>query len=205
MGMLDLATSYGASVARLGLGLNATPPAKYPKKTLELYEFEACPFCRKVREALTELDLEAMIYPCPKGGKLYRPAVEDMGGKAKFPYLIDPNTNVSMYESDAIIDYLYETYGERSPSVLLKLGPITFVSAQLASLLRPLQGSRSRASRERIANRRLRSDRTCDREKALLALRLHDAGQPRAERAAEDGRNPGRKIGGDEVHTAEVV
>ena len=27
-------------------------------KTLELYDFEACPFCRKVRETLCALDLE---------------------------------------------------------------------------------------------------------------------------------------------------
>ena len=40
--------------------------------SLELYEFESCPFCRKVRDALTELDLEAMIYPCPKGGSVFR-------------------------------------------------------------------------------------------------------------------------------------
>lgn len=26
-----------------------------------------CPFCRKVREAITLLDLDVMIYPCPKG------------------------------------------------------------------------------------------------------------------------------------------
>jgi hypothetical protein len=43
-------------------------PSNKPKIPLELYEFEACPFCRKVREALTLLDLDAIIYPCPSEG-----------------------------------------------------------------------------------------------------------------------------------------
>ena len=38
-----------------------------PQKLLELYEFEGCPFCRKVREAISVLDLDVTIYPCPKG------------------------------------------------------------------------------------------------------------------------------------------
>jgi glutathione S-transferase len=147
MGIMDLATSYGASVARLGLGLSTVPPAKYPKKKIEIYEFEACPFCRKVREALTDLDLQAMIYPCPKGGRLYRPAVQERGGRASFPFLVDPNSNIEMYESDDIIDYLYETYGGRTPSILLKLGPITLLGSQLASMFRPTRGSRARPSR----------------------------------------------------------
>lgn len=31
---------------------------------------------------------------------------------AQFPYLIDPNTGTEMYESDAIISYLFNTYGD---------------------------------------------------------------------------------------------
>ena len=54
---LDVASSWTASVLRLGLGLAASHAGPRPAKTLELYEFEGCPFCRKVREALTMLDL----------------------------------------------------------------------------------------------------------------------------------------------------
>jgi Glutathione S-transferase, N-terminal domain len=35
-----------------------------------------CPFCRKVREAITLLDLDVMIYPCPKGAVSWRGLME---------------------------------------------------------------------------------------------------------------------------------
>ncbi|BBH05225.1 Thioredoxin family protein [Prunus dulcis] len=71
-----------------------------PPMHLQLFEFEACPFCRRVREALTELDLSAEVYPCPKGSVRHREMVKRYGGKEQFPFLIDPNTGISMYESD---------------------------------------------------------------------------------------------------------
>lgn len=39
-----------------------------PRKPIEIYEFEGCPFCRKVREAVNILDLDVLFYPCPQGG-----------------------------------------------------------------------------------------------------------------------------------------
>jgi glutathione S-transferase len=144
--MLDVATSLFATVSRLGAGLKATAPARRPKRLLELYEFEGCPFCRKVRDALTELDLEAMIYPCPKGGTVFRPRAIELGGKAQFPYLVDPNTKRSLYESDAIVAYLFETYGGRKPGILSS-GPLATASSALASAFRPLGGTRARSSR----------------------------------------------------------
>src|SRR6185436_10906419 len=111
--ILDVATSMFTTVSRLGAGVQARRPARRPERLLELYEFEACPFCRKVRDALTELDLEAMVYPCPKGGTVYRPKAIELGGKPQFPYLVDPNTGTAMYESDDITAYLFATYGGR--------------------------------------------------------------------------------------------
>jgi glutaredoxin len=69
-----------------------------PAQLIELYEFEGCPFCRKVREAVAILDLDVLFYPCPKGSTIYRPMVEKLGGKQQFPYMRDPNTNVNIYE-----------------------------------------------------------------------------------------------------------
>ncbi|KAF6002251.1 hypothetical protein F1559_003333 [Cyanidiococcus yangmingshanensis] len=80
--------------------------------TLKLYEFEACPFCRKVREAMSTLDLDVLMFPCPKGGERYRPFVQQRGGKSQFPFLIDENTGFEGYESDEIIQYLFKTYGD---------------------------------------------------------------------------------------------
>jgi len=143
--LLDVVTSLAASVTRLGAGLSATEPDRRPKKRLELYEFESCPYCRKVREALTELDLEAMIYPCPKGGKRFRAKMKKMGGKERYPYLVDPNTGKAMYESDDIVRYLFETYGGREPGIRLT-GPIADVTSPLASAWRPFSGTRVRPS-----------------------------------------------------------
>ena len=36
---------------------------------LRLYEFEACPFCRRVREVVLYLDLEITIVPCGQGSR----------------------------------------------------------------------------------------------------------------------------------------
>ena len=44
---LNVATSVAASIARLGGGLRVGTLGRRPKQRLELYEFEACPYCRK--------------------------------------------------------------------------------------------------------------------------------------------------------------
>jgi glutathione S-transferase len=146
MRMLDVGTSTLATVARLVYGEVAGPVGRRPEKPLELYEFEASPYCRKVREALTVLDVEAMIYPCPKGGRRFREVVKERGGKYQFPFLIDPNMRVEMYESDEIDRYLFETYGTGSVPFLLSLGPITTLTAFTASVIRLGRGMRYRPS-----------------------------------------------------------
>lgn len=141
---LDVATSLAASLARAGVGTSVGALGPRPEKPLELYEFEACPFCRKVREALTVLDLDALVLPCPKGGPRFREDVKRRGGKYQFPYLVDPNTGKEMYESDDIVAYLFERYGAGRPPALLSPGALTNLSAGLASALRPGFGSRYR-------------------------------------------------------------
>ncbi|MCC6551555.1 MAG: glutathione S-transferase N-terminal domain-containing protein [Polyangiaceae bacterium] len=144
---LDVATSLFASVSRLGAGLSGREAGPRPERPLELYEYEACPFCRKVREALTCFDLDAMIYPCPRGGPRYREEVKRRGGKAQFPYLVDPNTGEEMYESSAIVRYLAERYGRGKVPASLALGPITTASSAAASLWRPGRGARYRPAK----------------------------------------------------------
>ena len=141
---LDVATSYLATVVRLAAGFRVTSTGPQPEKPLALYEFEACPFCRKVREALSRFDLDAMIYPCPRGGRL-REVVKKRGGKLQFPYLVDPNTGKEMYESDDIIRYLATTY--RDGKVPLALGPLTIVSGGLAAVARAGKGRKVRPAR----------------------------------------------------------
>ena len=87
-----------------------------------------------------------MIYPCPKGGDCYRPLVERLGGKQLFPYLMDPNTGVDLYESADIIDYLYREYGGRPAPAAWRLRTLRTASSFAASLPRGGRGLRSQDS-----------------------------------------------------------
>ena len=53
----------------------------------------------QVREAVTILDLDVAYYPCPAGGPTWRQKVKQKGGKASFPYMVDPNTGDSASHS----------------------------------------------------------------------------------------------------------
>ena len=50
--------------------------------------------------------------------------------------MVDPNTGQKMGESDDIINYLYNEYGDGNIPLLLKLGPLTAISNTLALLPR---------------------------------------------------------------------
>lgn len=140
---IDVTTSWTASVLRLGLGLTASHAGARPAQTLELYEFEGCPFCRKVREVLTMLDLRALIYPCPKRGPTYRAQVVARGGRAQFPFLVDPNTGDELYESADIIAHLYRQYGSRPAPWWLR-SDVSVPLGSIASLVRGGRGVRYR-------------------------------------------------------------
>lgn len=144
---VDVATSLLASSARLGMGVIVGKLGARPDKLLELYETEASPYCRKVREALSILDLEAMIYPCPREGKRFRPLVQARGGKLQFPWFVDPNSGISLYESDDIVQHLFRMYGDGDVPFLLRLGPLTNASAYSASVWRVGLGHFARPSR----------------------------------------------------------
>jgi len=148
MRIVDVPTSVLVSIGRLGLGSHARGGGARPHELLRLYEFEACPFCRKVREALSILDLDAMIHPCPKGGSRFRPDVVERGGREQFPFLVDPNTNTELYESDDIIRYLFARYGDGRVHPMLSLGPLTDMWAGLSGIPRLGAGGFARPSRE---------------------------------------------------------
>ncbi len=144
---IDLASSFAVSVVRAGNGMNVGALGPRPEKLLELYEFEACPFCRKVREALSILDLDVLVKPCPKGGTRFRPELVQRGGKAQFPYLVDPNAGVETFESTDIVRHLFARYGAGDVPFALAFAPLYHASNALASLSRPLSGVRARAAR----------------------------------------------------------
>jgi len=113
MSFLNDASSFVATIVRLGRGIasQVTPSAhRQPQHRLELYDFEGCPYCRKVREVLCELDLDYLAHPVAHGSQRRKQLVE-RGGKMQVPYLMDPNTGTCLYESDQINVYLNKTYG----------------------------------------------------------------------------------------------
>lgn len=82
---VDKLLSFCATMTRLGAGgfaASGLPSAEERNSQLSfvpdgkgdapdepgiiVYEYEACPFCRKVREALTSLDLDYVARPCPR-------------------------------------------------------------------------------------------------------------------------------------------
>ncbi|MDP6979712.1 MAG: glutathione S-transferase N-terminal domain-containing protein [Myxococcota bacterium] len=146
--IVDVSSSVLTSMGRLGSGSGVGVLGRRPGQLLELYEFEACPFCRKVREALSTLDLSARVYPCPKGGERFRPQVRERGGRELFPYIVDLNTGVEMYESDDIVRYLFDEYGDGNVPLMLSMGPLTDASSVLSGLSRGLGGSRVLKSRD---------------------------------------------------------
>lgn len=103
--------ALASSLTEGGRGVSGTAFPKQPEKSLKLYEFEGSPFCRRVREVMTLLNLDYEVYPCPKGGQKYRKIVKEKGGKKQFPFFIDENSGVQMYESQDIIHYLFKHYG----------------------------------------------------------------------------------------------
>lgn len=135
---LNDASSLLASVLRGGRGLIARPrPVEGPVPPLVLYEFEACPYCRKVRETLSELDLAYVSRPAAPGSAR-RAELEARGGRVQVPYLVDDAAGVALYESEDIIDHLHRTYGRPRSRALRVLGaPLNTVSAALVSALRP--------------------------------------------------------------------
>lgn len=104
--------ALASSLLEGGRGMQGTAFPQQPEKPLQLYEFEGSPFCRRVREVLTLLNLDYEVYPCPKGGQKYRKIVQEKGGKQQFPFLVDENSGVALYESQDIIHYLFQHYGK---------------------------------------------------------------------------------------------
>lgn len=146
MHAFKVASSLLASSLAAWRGTKTRPGVRQPKQLLELFEFEACPYCRLVREALTELDIDVLIKPAPRGGTRFRPWVVKHGGKAQFPYLVDPNTGKALYESADIIDYLYQTYAGRKPPTAWLHG-LRVPGSQLATAARGMRGLNARASK----------------------------------------------------------
>lgn len=156
-----------------------------PPKPITLYEFEASPYCRAVREVVTALHLDVEIRPCPKGGTRFRPEAERLGGKQQFPLLVDANTDTVMYESADINTYLFRTYAGMDVPAYYRPTPLKPRFSTLASAVRLGRGWKVRPSKapaqplhlwsfESSPYSRLVRERLCELE---LPYTLHSLGK----------------------------
>ena len=159
LGFLDRVTLRLASAVRMRNGAKSAVRKEHLNSlspSLTLYEYEASPYCRRVRETLCVLGLDAHIRPCPREtlkvdgayseASRHRAEVTAAGGKLSFPFLIDHTAGVALNESADIIDHLWAKYGDRvgeRPAADMWLNgrrlpaPIDFAFLAAPSFLRP--------------------------------------------------------------------
>ncbi|SFM12793.1 glutathione S-transferase N-terminal domain-containing protein [Marinobacter zhejiangensis] len=128
-------------------GCMVVSQAEQPEKPLVLYDMEACPYCRRVREVLTALHLDADIRPCPKGGTRFRDEAKAIGGKLQFPLLVDENTGKVLYESRDIVEYLFRQYGGRPVPRVYRARAYQPVLGSVASAASGLRGMRAKPAK----------------------------------------------------------
>ena len=145
---LDLGSSILATLVRGGSGTVVGHLGERPERTLVLYEKESCPFSRLAREALSILDIDADMIPCPEGADVHRQQLVRVGGEEQLPFLVDPNTATQLYDSDAIVDHLFETYGDGTRPAQMRSMKLAKQSSKLASRLRGGRGDRKEPRRE---------------------------------------------------------
>lgn len=79
--------------------------------TIELYELPGCPFCTKVTRKLDELRLNYVTHQVPARHSK-RTKVKEISGQPRVPVIVDQDHGIDgMNESDDIVAYLEETYG----------------------------------------------------------------------------------------------
>ena len=151
--MLSRWSNRLASLSRLRNG-SVVAPRSAPKPDLVLYEYEASPYCRRVRETLCILGLPALIKPCPRetlrregafsAEAKHKREIVASGGRLLFPFLADRTAGVVMNESSAIVTHLWKAYGsglERPRTDILLHDalprPLSFALLAAPSGLRP--------------------------------------------------------------------
>lgn len=135
--MINLLTSVLASQTRLWAGTKAAKTTlTSEQEPLIMYDNEADANCRLVREAISELNLDVLIIPCPDGGERHRQQLEESYGTSKVPFLIDKNTHAILNTAAEIIDYLYQQYANTSAPLRIKANIINKTSSTFASLVR---------------------------------------------------------------------
>lgn len=73
---------------------------------IELFIMETCPYSQKVMKFAKENDIDYEKMDITKSENLDK--LMELGGMRQVPFLYDPENDVTMYESDDIIEYFKE-------------------------------------------------------------------------------------------------
>ena len=79
---------------------------------LLMYVKTGCPYSARVREAASEMGL-ALEERNITESEAYEKELLEKGGKHETPYLVDEETRTALYDSEAIVRYLRETYSKK--------------------------------------------------------------------------------------------
>ncbi len=144
---INIANSVLASTVRRWRGTNASKKDMQLEEALILFDREGCAECRRVRELLTELNLDVLIMPCPLKGKNIK-QLRRQSGQDQLPFLVDPNTDAKRQGYVEIARYLYKQYRQsdfEEPEGLA--ATLDEYSSRFSSLLRLNAGNKAQKSR----------------------------------------------------------
>lgn len=90
---------------------------------LSLYHFDSCPYCARVRRAVTDLGLEVQLEDIHRDPAAQAKLVAATG-RQTVPVLHLEEGDVWMPESGDIVRFLYERFGDgRSPPLWARVNP----------------------------------------------------------------------------------
>ena len=114
LGYLFIFISFFIPIKKLKRSSDEQACANDTTKSMSLYQFQACPFCLKTRRAITGLSLNIQTRNAIKNPG--RGELLTGGGVVKVPCLRIDNKDETLwiYESNEIITYLEERFGEAS-------------------------------------------------------------------------------------------
>jgi hypothetical protein len=139
-----LLRSLLASTVRGWRGTQVLRRSKAPTQLLVVFDRENDPSCRLLRELLTELQLDALIQPCPQGGRRY---ARKLPRAAPLPVLLDRDLQQQAVGLQTCLEHVLQHYAAvRQGAALLGSAPMQW-SSRLASALRGEAGLQARPSR----------------------------------------------------------
>ncbi|MFA0087475.1 NrdH-redoxin [Vibrio sp. 10N.286.49.C2] len=111
LGKIILVLNFVFSPRGVKRTAEAQNQANEKAKTLSLYQFEACPFCVKVRREMKRQSVNITLKDA-KNDDVAREQLLEGGGRVKVPCLkIEKNGQVEwMYESGDIVNYLQKEF-----------------------------------------------------------------------------------------------